>query len=703
MAGRLVAVRAPDSFYNYQDLDRKADNYELAVLLTAAVPLADHYMQVEADVLMKKGFMKTLQSFVASKEQQKEPWHMISLSQDGHQRKIWRSTSLFAFAGILTIFPDVPPDSLVWDFIDTINNQSAPKACVIASLATKVKRADVLLQYHKAEALIEHVGDVSSLEGKVQRIHDDYFKKHSLISSLFDNPAADIYTADAMGASSQLQATYGSSGISTGQPNVKVGTLTVKYLDDMVGHGQAVLELVFKSPTTVQMINLRMGGSDLPSHEDSERQLEGCVVELQNLSRAELNGQRGLCLGAILGCKEGRAGTKAGRRLARIVSITRPPATSDRIGVRLDDGREVSVPRAKARAIIGFREVDGKGIGVIALSAIPAGGLLLRERPALCIGSKAPRPPAALRKAGAKAARLSYPIGCAFEPLGMHLSSSSSIPIGDGQNEIKMPAILELCFLAADRDPPEEKTLEGVLATNALPRGAKSEETVLCLLASRFNHSCSPNAEYLWVEESQVEEVRAVRAVQPGEELCVNYFGDAEQLRAGFRFECRCSVCVAASPESDRQRQRLTRLSQEILSCRNAPERGLRMAEEMLEIMGKEGISAPRSVAQVCNDGFELALLAGDGQEVQYWAHLSYEAHRLGWGEAYEMTRRMRHYAQHPPTLSRGEGPHQSARGTGRPVPAEENRSPNMKALNLSEKADPSARNRTSISALSRY
>jgi len=224
---------------------------------------------------------------------------------------------------------------------------------------------------------------------------------------------------------------------------------------------------------------------------------------------------------------------------------------------------------------------------------------------------------------------------------------------------------------------------------------------VLCLLASRFNHSCSPNAEYLWVEESQVEEVRAVRAVQPGEELCVNYFGDAvklprtarqEQLRAGFRFECRCSVCVAASPESDRQRQRLTRLSQEILSCRNAPERGLRMAEEMLEIMGKEGISAPRSVAQVCNDGFELALLAGDGQEVQYWAHLSYEAHRLGWGEAYEMTRRMRHYAQHPPTLSRGEGPHQSARGTGRPVPAEQNRSPNMKALNLSEKADPSAR-----------
>ena len=95
------------------------------------------------------------------------------------------------------------------------------------------------------------------------------------------------------------------------------------------------------------------------------------------------------------------------------------------------------------------------------------------------------------------------------------------------------------------KDRPDEKTLDGVLATNALPRGAKSEETVtrqqevskikvqklreaqrskyslqtpfwtsqvLCLLASRFNHSCSPNAEYLWVEESQVEEACSLNA-----------------------------------------------------------------------------------------------------------------------------------------------------------------------------------------------
>ena len=38
-------------------------------------------------------------------------------------------------------------------------------------------------------------------------------------------------------------------------------------------------------------------------------------MELQDLSRAELNGQRGLCLGALLGCKgqkeEKKRGSKA--------------------------------------------------------------------------------------------------------------------------------------------------------------------------------------------------------------------------------------------------------------------------------------------------------------------------------------------------------------------------------------------------------
>jgi len=91
-------------------------------------------------------------------------------------------------------------------------------------------------------------------------------------------------------------------------------------------------------------------------------------------------------------------------------------------------------------------------------------------------------------------------------------------------------------------------------------------------------------------------------------------------------------------------------LDSRILTCRERPEEGVKMAEEMLTLLGKEGISAPRTVAQVCNDGYQLAVLAGDKDDTQVWAHMSYEAHRLGWGEDYPMTREMLHYSMNPPT-----------------------------------------------------
>lgn len=65
--------------------------------------------------------------------------------------------------------------------------------------------------------------------------------------------------------------------------------------------------------------------------------------------------------------------------------------------------------------------------------------------------------------------------------------------------------VMALCDAYAEG--PGGKTLEGIMATNGLPRGPKAEEVVLCPLASRFNHSCSPNAEYLWSEAGYVEEV----------------------------------------------------------------------------------------------------------------------------------------------------------------------------------------------------
>lgn len=326
-----------------------------------------------------------------------------------------------------------------------------------------------------------------------------------------------------------------------------------------------------------------------------------CVVELQGLQKEELNGKRGVCLGQ-----------------------TDEQRQTGRIGVRVDGVQDVSVKLQHVRNLVNIENRGPKGFGVIAQERLKAGCLLVRERPAL------------------------------------HAQVGSTVDKQQWKklSKVEQDAVMDLSDAYADAN--DGKTLEGIIATNALPCAPNSEHSVLCTLASRFNHGCSPNAEYLWIESSQMEEVWAVRDIAPGEEVCVNYIGDdvcqprafrQARLRGGFRFDCCCVTCLSACPKSDERRERLVKLHEEILSYRDRPEEGIRIAENRLELLSTEGIGAPRTAAQVCNDGFELALLMGDREEIQAWAHMSYEAHRLGWGAEHALTKQMHHYAQYPPVL----------------------------------------------------
>ncbi|CAE8703172.1 unnamed protein product, partial [Polarella glacialis] len=162
-------------------------------------------------------------------------------------------------AELLVMFPGVPPDALLWDFLDILGNQTAPKSCYIAFSATKIVRNDVILQYHKSEALIEHVGDASSFSGKVQRIHEDYFKKHSLVDSLFDNPPAEIRTtlSSGSGQSGSFKAVYGSSGVAA---NGVAPAFTAGDVQKVAPGAKAFFELIFTKPVDLEIFNMRMGG-----------------------------------------------------------------------------------------------------------------------------------------------------------------------------------------------------------------------------------------------------------------------------------------------------------------------------------------------------------------------------------------------------------------------------------------------------------
>lgn len=56
--------------------------------------------------------------------------------------------------------------------------------------------------------------------------------------------------------------------------------------------------------------------------------------------------------------------------------------------------------------------------------------------------------------------------------------------------------------------------------------------TDLLIVFARINHSCSPNVIWSWVSGTyNVKEIRAVRNIDPGEELCANYIDSFEVNR----------------------------------------------------------------------------------------------------------------------------------------------------------------------------
>lgn len=78
------------------------------------------------------------------------------------------------------------------------------------------------------------------------------------------------------------------------------------------------------------------------------------------------------------------------------------------------------------------------------------------------------------------------------------------------------------------------------------------------LLGSMLNHSCAPNLDVQWPENSAEVAFTAARDITAGEQLTISYI-DSEQgvaarqdaLSWGYGFACRCPRCVeegAATP-----------------------------------------------------------------------------------------------------------------------------------------------------------
>jgi hypothetical protein len=183
------------------------------------------------------------------------------------------------------------------------------------------------------------------------------------------------------------------------------------------------------------------------------------------------------------------------------------------------------------------------GKGAFASRDIQSGGLILSESQVFCVRTHVPEP--LWRNSIETAVRNLSPA---------HLDGYLSLQ--NSHNKCS-------CF----RGP-----LLGIFSTNTF--GGSDDETGICLTASRFNHSCSPNACFEFDSNAGELQIYALDTISRGEEIFVSYissrrsYGSSRRsrqaiLRAGYHFTCVCSICSlpeAESKMSDARRQRLNEL-----------------------------------------------------------------------------------------------------------------------------------------------
>eukprot|EP00123_Amoebidium_parasiticum_P015120 comp22796_c1_seq1/m.35727 comp22796_c1_seq1/g.35727 ORF comp22796_c1_seq1/g.35727 comp22796_c1_seq1/m.35727 type:complete len:416 (-) comp22796_c1_seq1:115-1362(-) len=150
-------------------------------------------------------------------------------------------------------------------------------------------------------------------------------------------------------------------------------------------------------------------------------------------------------------------------------------------------------------------------------------------------------------------------------PVNNYLHRAQDMPEGSNRGaSMEIELLLDSLRILADEEAAERDDTadKGKPAVGKGKEAADEDEEdpifIACegnglyRLQACLNHSCRPNVALLKGEDDQDGSVvvRALRHIQPGEELCISYIEESEPLAARrqalreYLFDCRCEKCV---------------------------------------------------------------------------------------------------------------------------------------------------------------
>ena len=192
--------------------------------------------------------------------------------------------------------------------------------------------------------------------------------------------------------------------------------------------------------------------------------------------------------------------------------------------------------------------------------------------------------------------------------------------------------------------------LPGIYCTNAF---GLSDSGGICLTASRFNHSCSPNARFTFNSNTGELRIYALGTIPHGEEIFVGYidedllgkplYGSPRQLRQTtlrnhLHFTCECSACSLSEAEaktSDARRNRVYEITQSFkkLGLMGLTQ-GVQILNDIVEaihLLQEEGYLADAD--DFTNEAGPICAFHSDWVSSKYWADLTYNTRVAEYGE----------------------------------------------------------------------
>jgi alpha-1,3-mannosylglycoprotein beta-1,4-N-acetylglucosaminyltransferase A/B len=220
---------------------RTKQNLDYAFMMLYARNKGQFYLQLEDDVLSTPGFMSRVTGFIHEREQMSQNWVFLEFSALGFIGKLFRSSDLHTLASFFLMFhKDKPIDWLLdhFLFVKVCNPEQDMRQCAKDKETVRIR--------HKP-SLFQHVGQHSSLKGKIQKLKDRDFK-NNLPPPPFTNPPAHLSTSLEVYQRHTLDQLYLSRDI--------FWAMTPKKGD--------TIEFIFEKPTMLSKIVILSGNTQHP-------------------------------------------------------------------------------------------------------------------------------------------------------------------------------------------------------------------------------------------------------------------------------------------------------------------------------------------------------------------------------------------------------------------------------------------------------